>query len=141
VRDTLMKGGGGSGSITLSIRPTEYLSHSFVESPDMKNVYDGVVALEGKEPRLPLPFSRNRSTCAKPHVAKSARLLFVSSSPWSFHEASLPWWNVPSTLKLPRLNLWQNADNVEECTQVNCARACAHPFQQDRTIKIDESYR
>ena len=26
----------------------KYLCHSFVESPDMKNVYDGVVVLDGK---------------------------------------------------------------------------------------------
>jgi hypothetical protein len=34
----------------------KYLSHSFVESPDMKNVYDGVVALDDKgEAEIELP--------------------------------------------------------------------------------------
>jgi hypothetical protein len=34
----------------------KYLSHSFVESPDMKNIYDGVVALDDKgEAEIELP--------------------------------------------------------------------------------------
>jgi hypothetical protein len=36
--------------------PNKYLSHSFVESPDMKNVYDGVVILDDKgEAEIELP--------------------------------------------------------------------------------------
>jgi hypothetical protein len=36
--------------------PNKYLSHSFVESPDMKNVYDGVVMLDNKgESEIELP--------------------------------------------------------------------------------------
>jgi hypothetical protein len=31
---------------TAPMLPPEYLSHSFVESPDMKNVYDGTVTLD-----------------------------------------------------------------------------------------------
>ncbi|NOZ94776.1 MAG: hypothetical protein GXP47_08580 [Acidobacteria bacterium] len=39
--------GGGSFKIDHPLDPVnEYLSHSFVESPDMKNVYDGNVALD-----------------------------------------------------------------------------------------------
>ena len=39
---------GGSFKIDHPLDPANrYLSHSFVESPDMKNVYDGVVALDG----------------------------------------------------------------------------------------------
>ena len=34
----------------------KYLSHSFVESPDMKNVYDGMVTLDNKgEAEIDLP--------------------------------------------------------------------------------------
>jgi hypothetical protein len=40
---------GGSFKIDHPLDPAnKYLSHSFVESPDMKNVYDGVVVLDRK---------------------------------------------------------------------------------------------
>jgi hypothetical protein len=40
---------GGSFKIDHPLDPTnKYLCHSFVESPDMKNVYDGVVVLDNK---------------------------------------------------------------------------------------------
>ena len=40
---------GGSFKIDHPLDPAnKYLSHSFVESPDMKNVYDGVVTLDNK---------------------------------------------------------------------------------------------
>ena len=40
---------GGSFKIDHPLDPAnKYLSHSFVESPDMKNVYDGVVILDDK---------------------------------------------------------------------------------------------
>ena len=40
---------GGSFKIDHPLDPAnKYLCHSFVESPDMKNVYDGVVALDEK---------------------------------------------------------------------------------------------
>jgi hypothetical protein len=40
---------GGSFKIDHPLDPAnKYLCHSFVESPDMKNVYDGVVVLDGK---------------------------------------------------------------------------------------------
>jgi hypothetical protein len=40
---------GGQFKIDHPLDPAnKYLSHSFVESPDMKNVYDGVVALDDK---------------------------------------------------------------------------------------------
>jgi hypothetical protein len=39
---------GGSFKIDHPLDPeNKYLSHSFVESPDMKNIYDGVVSLDG----------------------------------------------------------------------------------------------
>ena len=39
--------GGGAFTIDHPLAPeTKYLQHSFVESPDMKNIYDGVVALD-----------------------------------------------------------------------------------------------
>lgn len=48
VTGTLSKGG-GSFRIDHPLDPeNKYLQHSFVESPDMKNVYDGVVTLDGK---------------------------------------------------------------------------------------------
>ena len=48
VTGTLTKGG-GSFLIDHPLDPANrYLSHSFVESPDMKNVYDGVVTLDGR---------------------------------------------------------------------------------------------
>jgi len=49
--------GGGSFKIDHPLDPAnKYLSHSFVESPDMKNVYDGVVSLDGKgEAEIELP--------------------------------------------------------------------------------------
>jgi hypothetical protein len=41
--------GGGSFKIDHPLDPeNKYLYHSFVESPDMKNVYDGVVELDGR---------------------------------------------------------------------------------------------
>jgi hypothetical protein len=44
---TLSKSG-GSFRIDHPVDPAnKYLSHSFVESPDMKNIYDGVVVLDG----------------------------------------------------------------------------------------------
>jgi hypothetical protein len=46
VTGLLTKAGGGF-KIDHPLEPTDkYLSHSFVESPDMKNVYDGVVVLD-----------------------------------------------------------------------------------------------
>src|SRR5918998_4659838 len=40
---------GGSFKIDHPLDPAnKYLCHSFVESPDMKNVYDGVVVLDRK---------------------------------------------------------------------------------------------
>jgi hypothetical protein len=46
VTGTLTKGG-GSFKIDDPIDPAgKYLSHSFVESPDMKNIYDGIVTLD-----------------------------------------------------------------------------------------------
>jgi hypothetical protein len=48
VTGTLSKGG-GSFKIDHPVDPAgKYLYHSFVESPDMKNVYDGTVTLDGK---------------------------------------------------------------------------------------------
>ena len=48
---------GGSFKIDHPLDPAnKYLSHSFVESPDMKNVYDGVVVLDNKgEAMIELP--------------------------------------------------------------------------------------
>jgi len=48
---------GGSFKIDHPLDPAnKYLCHSFVESPDMKNVYDGVVVLDGKgEAEIDLP--------------------------------------------------------------------------------------
>jgi len=48
---------GGSFKIDHPLDPAnKYLCHSFVESPDMKNVYDGVVVLDGKgEAEIELP--------------------------------------------------------------------------------------
>jgi len=41
--------GGGSFKIDHPLDPAnKYLCHSFVESPDMKNIYDGIVALDDK---------------------------------------------------------------------------------------------
>ena len=56
VSGLLTKGGGGF-RIDHPQDPAErYLTHSFVESPDMKNVYDGVVRLDaGGEARVDLP--------------------------------------------------------------------------------------
>ena len=52
----IYKGGGGF-KIDHPLDPAnKYLSHSFVESPDMKNVYNGVVVLDGKgEAEIELP--------------------------------------------------------------------------------------
>src|SRR5918995_5577138 len=49
--------GGGSFKIDPPLDPAnKYLHHSFVESPDMKNVYDGMVALDNKgEAEIELP--------------------------------------------------------------------------------------
>ena len=48
---------GGSFKIDHPLDPAnKYLSHSFVESPDMKNIYDGVVVLDDKgEAEIELP--------------------------------------------------------------------------------------
>ena len=59
VTGTLSKGG-GSFKIDHPLDPAhKYLFHSFVESPDMKNIYDGVVTLDANgeaEVRLPTWF-------------------------------------------------------------------------------------
>jgi hypothetical protein len=49
--------GGGSFKIDHPLDPgNKYLSHSFVESPDMKNIYDGVVELDNNgEAEIELP--------------------------------------------------------------------------------------
>lgn len=48
ITGTLTKGG-GSFKIDHPLDPAnKYLSHSFVESPDMKNVYDGTVVLDAR---------------------------------------------------------------------------------------------
>jgi hypothetical protein len=48
ISGTLTNPGGGSG-IDHPLDPAnKYLHHSFVESPDMKNIYDGVVVLNAK---------------------------------------------------------------------------------------------
>lgn len=45
--DGLLSKGGGSFKIDHPLDPeNKYLSHSFVESPEMKNVYDGIVTLD-----------------------------------------------------------------------------------------------
>src|SRR5215213_7408449 len=56
IRGTLFKPG-GSFKIDHPLDPAnKYLCHSFVESPDMKNVYDGVVMLDGNgEAEIELP--------------------------------------------------------------------------------------
>jgi hypothetical protein len=56
VTGTLFKGG-GAFMIDHPLDPEhKYLSHSFVESPDMKNIYDGVVVLdESGEATVVLP--------------------------------------------------------------------------------------
>jgi hypothetical protein len=56
ISGTLIKGGGGF-KIDHPLNPAQkYLSHSFVESPDMKNLYDGVVVLNAKgEATVKLP--------------------------------------------------------------------------------------
>jgi hypothetical protein len=56
ISGTLQKAG-GSFRIDHPLDPAnKYLSHSFVESPDMKNVYDGVVTLDNKgEANIELP--------------------------------------------------------------------------------------
>ena len=53
---TLYKGG-GAFRIDHPLDPeNKYLSHSFVESPDMKNIYDGVAVLDGSgEATITLP--------------------------------------------------------------------------------------
>ncbi len=48
ITGTLSKGGGGF-KIDHPLDPAnKYLNHSFVESPDMKNVYDGVIELDSQ---------------------------------------------------------------------------------------------
>jgi hypothetical protein len=49
--------GGGSFKIDHPLDPAnKYLYHSFVESPDMKNIYDGVVVTDGNgDAMVPLP--------------------------------------------------------------------------------------
>lgn len=56
VNGTLFKSGGGF-RIDHPLDPAnKYLSHSFVESPDMKNIYDGVAVLDSKgEAMVALP--------------------------------------------------------------------------------------
>lgn len=56
VTGTISKGG-GSFKIDHPLDPdNKYLSHSFVESPDMKNIYDGVTVLDNKgEAEVSLP--------------------------------------------------------------------------------------
>lgn len=56
VTGTISKGG-GSFKIDHPLDPdNKYLSHSFVESPDMKNIYDGIAVLDSKgEAEVVLP--------------------------------------------------------------------------------------
>jgi hypothetical protein len=55
VYGTLYKTAGGF-RIDHPLDPDKYLNHSFVESPDMKNIYDGMVTLdENGEARIVLP--------------------------------------------------------------------------------------
>lgn len=54
----ILSKGGGSFKIDHPLDPeNKYLSHSFVESPDMKNIYDGVAVLNSKgEAEIELPY-------------------------------------------------------------------------------------
>ncbi len=72
--------GGGSFKIDHPLDPGhKYLHHSFVESPDMKNVYDGMVALDNKgEAEIELPagsvllsFLRTMLSCYSSHYMRS----------------------------------------------------------------------
>jgi hypothetical protein len=56
VAGTLSKSGGGFRIDHPLDSPNKYLNHSFVESPEMKNVYDGVAVLDSKgEAAVTLP--------------------------------------------------------------------------------------
>jgi hypothetical protein len=77
--------GGGSFKIDHPLDPTRrYLSHSFVESPDMKNVYDGVARLDAAgEATVELPgyfeaLNRDLRYQLTPHAAFSP--LFVKAT-------------------------------------------------------------
>ena len=87
VSGTLSKAA-GSFKIDHPLDPEhKYLYHSFVESPDMKNVYDGVVTTDGAgfatvraarlvpgaQPRLPLPADACSATARGRAPASSAR--------------------------------------------------------------------
>ncbi len=54
VTGTLTKFGGGFRIDHPLDSPNKYLSHSFVESPDMKNVYDRESCLRGSRPSTPI---------------------------------------------------------------------------------------
>src|SRR5262245_36845265 len=56
VGGTLVKSGGGFWIDHPCDPAGKYLSHSFVESPDMKNIYDGIAVLDGAgEAEVELP--------------------------------------------------------------------------------------
>ena len=65
VSGTLTKGG-GSFKIDHPLDPAnKYLSHSFVESPDMMNIYNGNAVLDARgeaviQLRFPLPIDQHR---------------------------------------------------------------------------------
>ena len=94
---------GGSFKIDHPLDPAnKYLSHSFVESPEMKNIYDGVVALdENGEAEIDLPdwfaalnASRTELRCSRCH-------------------GLIGWWDEPPRTKkiMPFMRAWSN----EEC--------------------------
>ena len=86
--DGLLSKGGGSFRIDHPLAPaTRYLQHSFVESPDMKNIYDGVVTTDatrlrhrappalvpGPERALPLPAHHDPLLLEGDRVARGER--------------------------------------------------------------------
>jgi hypothetical protein len=126
VNGTLSKGG-GSFKIDHPLDPeNKYLYHSFVESPDMKNIYDGTVTTDGNgEAVVTLPDYFD---------ALNSDFRYQLTVIGTFAQAI-----VSQKIKNNRFGIMTNAPNVEVSWQVTGIRRDA--WANKNRIKVEEEKR
>jgi hypothetical protein len=122
IHGRLTKTGGGSFRIDHPLDPAnKYLSHSFVESPDMKNLYDGVAVLdENGEVVVELPDwfdALNVSCCYQlTSIGVAGPNLYIAEEITNNHfkiAGGTPGMKVSWQLTGIRRDAWANANRIE----------------------------